>query len=52
VFLFTSPKNDAATMAASAPEQMLVEETPAPQLVNAEDDRNVVFAQFATYQGE
>ncbi|MDX1978826.1 MAG: hypothetical protein SFV51_01055 [Bryobacteraceae bacterium] len=53
VFLFTSPKDEMGTVAASAPEQILAEELPpSPQLVNAEDDRNIVFVQFATYQGE
>lgn len=52
VFLFTSPK-DEGTMMASTPEQILAEEpAPMPQLVDAESDRNTVFVQFATFQGE
>ncbi len=53
IFLFTSPKDEDVTMAASAPEQILAEDLPpSPQLVNAEEDRNTVFVQFATFQGE
>jgi len=49
VFLFTSPKQE--VMAGSMPEQILSEEVPPPaQLVDLEQDRNVVFVQFATYQ--
>lgn len=51
VFLFTSPK-DEDVIAQSEPERILTEEMPTPQLVNEEHDRNVVFVQFATYQGD
>lgn len=53
VFLFTSPKDDPIILAGSAPEQILAEELPpSPQLQDAEQDRNTVFVQFATFQGE
>ena len=50
VFLFTSPKDE--MMAGSMPEQILSEEAAPPPtpLDDLEQDRNVVFVQFATYQ--
>ncbi len=46
IFLFTSPKDDVA-------EQMLSHDLPpSTELVDADQDRNTVFVQFATYQGE
>lgn len=48
LFLFTSPKEDFS--AHSMPEQFLVEEAPAAQLVDSEQDRNTVLVQLTTYQ--
>ncbi len=52
VALFTSPREaDEAVMADSEPvQEMLTEDLPATQLVNAEEDRNTVFVQFVTFQ--
>lgn len=49
IMLFTSPK-DEPVIVSSAPEQILADEQPGVNLVDADQDRNTIFVQLTTYQ--
>lgn len=49
IMLFTSPKDEPVVIS-SAPEQILADEQPAVNLVDADQDRNTIFVQLTTYE--